>query len=141
MAVAIPDEVRVLLEGPNLAFVATVDAAGSPCVQPTLIGIDGDDLLLNTQEGRIWPQRLRRTGRIAIAVANGTDPQEYVELRGHLVGDTTDGAKENIDELSRVYLGTDYPHHFDGEVRVLFRIGVDWLRYVNLGTGARLAAG
>jgi PPOX class probable F420-dependent enzyme len=138
VSVHFTDDVRRLLDGPNLAFVSTVDAEGAPRVQPTWIGTDGTNLLLNTQEGRAWPRRLRRSGRVSVAIANAADQSEYVEIRGHVVKDTNDGARANIDELSRTYIGVDYPNHFEGEVRVLFRIEPDHVIYVNLTTGTQL---
>jgi PPOX class probable F420-dependent enzyme len=127
--------VRRLLDGPNLASVATIDARGRPRVHPTWVSTDGETVWLNSQEGRQWLTRLRRSGRVAISIVNAEDPEEYVEIRGTLVGDTHEGAKEHIDALSRTYLGVDYQHHFEGEQRVIFRIAPDHVTHVDLKQG------
>jgi PPOX class probable F420-dependent enzyme len=132
MAEALDERVMRLLAGPNLAHVATLDRHGSPCVQPTWVGTDGTTILLNTQDERLWPRRLRRDGRVALSIANAAEPSEYVEIRGRVIEETADGAIEHIDELSRAYIGIDYPNHFEGERRVIFRIEPQQVNYVNL---------
>jgi len=132
MAAQIDERVRRLLDGPNMAHVASVDRTGRPRVQPVWIGTDGDRLLINTQEGRTWPKRVRRDPRISLSIVNAEMPAEYVEIVGSVVAETTDGAKDHLDELSRVYTGGDYPNHFEGEIRVIFQIEPERINYVNL---------
>ena len=132
MAVEIEAPVRRLLDEPNMAHVATLERSGGPRVQPTWIGTDGTSLFINTQEGRIWPLRVRRDPRIALTVPNREQPAEYVEIVGRVVEETTEGAKDHVDELSRTYLGIDYPRHFEGEVRLVLRIEPERINYVNL---------
>jgi PPOX class probable F420-dependent enzyme len=126
------ERVRALLDGKNLAHVATVGRDGRPRVHPTWVGRDGDTVLLNTQEGRVWPKRLRRAGWVSLSIANRDDETEYVEIVGRVSGESGEDAAENIDVLSQRYLGIDYPMHFDGEERVLFRIEPERVNYVNL---------
>jgi len=132
MAEEINERVRRLIDGANLAHVATLDADGAPRVQPTWVSTDGDTVWLNTQQGRIWPERLRRDGRVALSIVNAADPTEYTEITGRVREETTAGAIEHIDAVSRVYTGGDYPAHFEGEVRVIFKIEPERIRYVNL---------
>lgn len=132
MAVKIGIDVGRLLDGPNLASLATVDATGAPRVQPSWVGRDGETILVNTQEGRFWPRRLRREPRVSMTVINWEEPTEYAEITARFVGDTTEGARDQLDELSRVYIGIDYPNHFEGEVRLILRFEPDKVRYVNL---------
>jgi PPOX class probable F420-dependent enzyme len=132
MAASFNEKVRKLLDAPNLALVATVDGSGAPCVQPTWFIADGDTICLNTQEGRAWPDRVRADARVSICVVNAVESTEYVEIRGRVVDETTGGAVDHIDLLSRRYLGIDYPNHFAGEVRTIFRIEPDKVVYVNL---------
>lgn len=131
MAVVHP-RVQALLAGAHLAQVATVDRAGAPCVQPTWFDVLGDRIRLNSVEGRAWPERARRDPRISICVVNAEATTEYVEIRGRIVVDTHDGADAHIDELSRKYIGIDYPNRFPGEQRVTFQVEPDKVTYVNL---------
>ncbi|CAB4925004.1 unannotated protein [freshwater metagenome] len=124
--------VRALLDAPNMAHIATVDRSGSPRVSPVWISADEDSLLLNTIDGRAWPKRLRRSGRIAVSIINAENPAEYVEICGSLAEETHEGADEHIDLLSRKYIGIDYPSRFEGEQRILIRINPDRVSYINL---------
>jgi PPOX class probable F420-dependent enzyme len=126
------ERVRRLLDGPNLAYVATIDRHGAPRVQPTWVGTDGETVWINTQEGRTWPKRARRDGRVSLAVANAEETSEYVEIAGRVVEETSEGAKQHLDSLARTYIGIDYPNHFEGEVRVIFKIEPERVNYVNL---------
>jgi hypothetical protein len=51
------------------------------------------------------------------------DDTRWPEVRGTVVGETEEGAREHIDELARLYLGVEkYPYHEEGDMRVLFKI-------------------
>jgi hypothetical protein len=85
--------------------------------------VDGDDVVLNSAEGRQWPERLRQQGRATVTVVNHENPYEYAMIKGRLTEDTHEGADENIDKLAKKYLGKDeYPYRQPGEQRVMFRI-------------------
>ena len=131
MAVEFEDRVRRIREAPNLATVATVGTDGAPCVQPTWFDVEGETIRLNSVEGRAWPDRARRDGRVSLCVVNAEAPTEYVEIRGTIVEDP-DGGDDHIDVLSRKYIGIDYPNRFPGEKRLLFRVQPDKVVYVNL---------
>jgi PPOX class probable F420-dependent enzyme len=124
MARKIEGRVRELLEEPNFAAVATVAEDGSPDVKVVWVDVDDDGrVVLNSAEGRKWPERLRRDGRVTVTVVNHESPYEYATIKGRLAEDTHDGADENIDRLAKKYLGKDeYPFRQPGEERVLFRI-------------------
>jgi PPOX class probable F420-dependent enzyme len=132
MTASFNDRVRKVLDAPNLAVVTTVGASGAPCAQPTWFDTDGETLRINTQEGRAWPERVRRDPRVSICVVNAAENTEYVEVRGRVVEETTVGAIDHIDSLSHKYLGVDYPNHFAGEVRTIFRVEPEKVVYVNL---------
>ncbi len=132
MTVEFTDRARAVLEAPNLACLATVDAGGAPCVQPVWFDLDGETIRLNSIEGRAWPRRVRRDGRVSVCVVNSAEPTEYVEIRGRIVEDTHEGADEHIDALSRRYIGIDYPNRFEGEQRILFRVRPERVVPVNL---------
>ena len=123
MAAKLEGRVRELLEAPNFVAVATNREEGSPDVKVVWADVEGGHVVLNSAEGRKWPERLRRTGRATVTVVNHENPYEYAVIRGRLAGDTHDGADENIDRLAKKYLGKDeYPFRQPGEQRVLFRI-------------------
>ena len=114
---------RRLLEEPNFAFVGTTRKDGGVHVVPTWVHVDDGHVVLNTSEGRAWPENARRDPRITIAVADRENPYEFVQIRGRVVEDTHEGAKEHIDFLAKKYLDEDeYPFLQPGEQRIIFRI-------------------
>jgi PPOX class probable F420-dependent enzyme len=114
---------RQLLEARNFCHVATLREDETIENVPVWVDVEGDELLLNSAEGRAWPDNLRRTGRGTFTVQNLENPYEYLMLVGRLVEATHEGADEHIDKLAKKYLGVDsYPARREGEQRVLLRI-------------------
>ena len=123
MAEKIEGRARELLEAPNFAAVATNRDGGAPDVKVVWADVEDDQVVLNSAEGRKWPERLREDGRITVTVINHENPYEYAVIRGRLAEDTHEGADENINKLAKKYLDKDeYPFRQEGEQRVIFRI-------------------
>jgi PPOX class probable F420-dependent enzyme len=122
----IEGRVAELLEAKNFAQVATVRENGSPHVTPVWVDHDGENIVLNTAEGRAWPANARRSGKVAINVVNHENPYEYVYVQGTVAEDTTDGADEHIDKLAKKYMDVDeYPFRQEGEQRLIIKIAPD----------------
>jgi PPOX class probable F420-dependent enzyme len=114
---------RGLLEGANFCYIATVGQDGRPQVNPVWVDVDGDQVLVNSAEGRSWPENLRRNPSVTLCVPQTESPYHYATIWGRVVEDTQEGAFEHIDKLAQKYLGEEkYPHHQPGDVRVIFRI-------------------
>jgi PPOX class probable F420-dependent enzyme len=123
MGERIEGRVRELLEQPNFVGIATVAKDGSPAVNVVWGDVDDDHVVVNTAEGRKWPENLRRDPRVALVVVNHENPYEYAQIRGRVTEETHEGADEHIDKLAKKYLGKDeYPGRRPGEERVIFRI-------------------
>lgn len=117
---------RAILEAPNFAFVATTRKDGTILNVPVWVDAEGDNVILNSAEGRAWTANLRRNGQITVTVANGENPYEFVSITGHLAGEDTETAGDHIDAMAKKYLGQDtYPFHQPGDVRVKFTIAPD----------------
>jgi PPOX class probable F420-dependent enzyme len=111
---------RAIIDRPNLAFVATVMADGSPQVTPVWIEREEDTITFNTATGRVKDGNMRRDPRIAIAVVDRDDDYARVIVRGRVV-DMIEGeeADRQIDRLSKKYTGNDeYQGHKPNESRV-----------------------
>jgi PPOX class probable F420-dependent enzyme len=121
------DRDRRILEAPNFASIATTMPDGAPHVSTVWIDVDGDDVLVNTGEGRVKTENIRRDPRVSISVFDQQDdPYEQVVIHGTVVDVTPEGADEHIDRLAKKFLGVDtYPWREPGEQRVLLRIRVD----------------
>lgn len=115
--------VRALLEGKNFAHVATIKKDGTPYVIPVWVHTDGEHVVVNTAEGRVWPKHLERDPRTTVTVMNLENPYEYVQITGRVAERTHEDGDEVIDSLAKKYMGVDeYPFRQPGERRVTIRI-------------------
>ncbi len=115
-----------LIDEPVLGNLATLGADGSPHVTPLWIDHDGNDLIINTAQGRIKANDMERDSRVALSIVDPADPYRVVAFRGTVTEVSGDGADAHIDSLAKKYLDVDtYPMRRDGEVRLKFRIRPD----------------
>lgn len=120
---AIPASHHDLLEDATraFAFIATVMPDGSPQVTPVWFDADDEHILINTAEGRVKDKNMRRRPRVALCLMDTSDPYRYLQIRGHVVERTYEGADGHIDRLSRKYHGRPWVPH-PGQKRVLYKI-------------------
>lgn len=117
---------KALLGEPVIANLATVDPNGDPHVTPVWVDVEGDDVVVNTAEGRAKTRNLRRSAKVAASIVDPADPFRVVAFQGTVADITTDGADEHIDQLARKYLGVDsYPMRRPDETRIKVRIRPD----------------
>jgi PPOX class probable F420-dependent enzyme len=96
---------------------------GSPQVTPVWVELVDDRLLVNTAEGRIKTENMRRDPRVAVSASDASDPYHYVSVRGRVTGITTDGALDQNDRLAKKYMGLDrFPFDHAGQTRVIVTI-------------------
>lgn len=132
MSDQIPAAARHLFEGPNLAWLSTLMADGSPHLTAVWIDIDGSTPLVNTLEGRLKHRNVGRDRRVALGVADRDNPYESVALRGRVAEISSEGAAEHLDALARRYLDEErYPHSEPGDVRIILRIEPLRVHYFN----------
>jgi PPOX class probable F420-dependent enzyme len=113
-----------LIEGKNFGYLATVMKDGSPQVTPVWVDHEGKNyILVNTALGRIKQKNTKRKSKVAIAIADASNQYEKVAIRGVVVEQTTKGADEHIDKLTKKYLGKEkYPYRSPSEKRVILKI-------------------
>jgi len=121
MAGPLPENARRLLQGKNFAHLATLMPDGSPQVSPVWVHVDGDDVIVNTSEGRAKTRNVRRDARVALSIYDQQNPYRKVTIRGHVVEITHEGGDEGIDALSMKYEGEPFGKP-QGQVRVILRI-------------------
>jgi hypothetical protein len=108
------------------ANLATVMPDGSPQVTPLWFEWSGGNIRINTAVGRRKARNLDSNPKVAMAILDPTNPYRYLQIRGHVIRSTRDGADANIDSLAKRYLGQDkYPFRGPGEVRVIYEIAID----------------
>ena len=126
MAALIPSSHLDLFEKKAFAYLATHLPEDAMFVNPVWCDYDGTHVLLNAAQGRLKDRMMRRNPVVTLCVADPDNPYRYLEIRGHVVAMTTDGAEAHVDRLAHKYLGQEtYPFRQPGEVRVLYRIAPD----------------
>jgi PPOX class probable F420-dependent enzyme len=120
---------RELLEGRNFCHISTLSKSGRPQINPIWVDTDNGHVVVNSAEGRAWPENVRRDPKVTLCVTNQENPYEYVTIWGRVVEEDHDEADDNINALAKKYLGEDeYPFRQPGEKRVLFRIEPEKVR-------------
>ena len=110
----IPENVRALLDAPNIAHIATVLPDGGPHAVPIWVGVQGDRVVFLTSPGSRKARNIDRDPRVAISVADRDRPNVMAHVRGRVVERVDgDAGWEIIDRLSHRYLGQPYPLRTD----------------------------
>ncbi len=132
MADTIPKSHLVLFERPIVAALGTVLPNGQPQVQPVWCSYDGRQVLVNTVKGRAKYANMHARPKITLLLIDPDDVYYWIEVRGTVVEETTNGADAHIDQLARKYLGAEkYPWAKPEDTRVIFKIAPR--RVVTLG--------
>jgi len=113
---------RRLIDGKNLASVATLMPDGSPQVAPVWVEREGDKIVINATTKRQRYRNLRRDPRVSLCVFDLDKIYTNVMIRGKATEITREGAEEDIDRLSMKYTGRKYPDHSPERPRVIIRI-------------------
>jgi len=109
---------ELLLDGLRFATIATLKADGSPHQAVVWYRIDGDDLVVNSADGRVWPANLRRDPRISLTIEDG---YRWLSVRGAVtVVDAPGPAQADIAEMARRY-HADEPEQAEAMIRDLFK--------------------
>jgi len=131
MGVAIPAEVKALLDGPNFAHLATLMADGSPQSVPVWVGREGERVLICTGENSLKARNTKRDARVALSVVSIDNPYEEGQLRGRVVERRPDSQFAFMDPISVKYTGKPFPFR-SPEGRVALVIEFDKVRYLKL---------
>src|SRR2546422_11131416 len=100
----LPENVKKFLEKPNFAALATVSPKGRPQVTPVWFMLDGEEILMDTSQGRGKLRNLEANPYAAIAVVDKDNPYLYVQIPGKGALDFEHGPR-GIDRLSMRYRG------------------------------------
>lgn len=117
------EPVKKFLEKPNLAVLATISPSGRPQATPVWFLLDGDEILMNTSQGRVKLRNVQADPRVAVTIYDKDNPYLYVQVRGRITIDPKSGARD-IDRLSQRYRGKpyQYPPSDAPEKRVSLRL-------------------
>jgi len=106
------DGVRQLLDGPNMAHLATILPDGSPHNVPVWIGMVGDQVAFQTGPGSRKARNVAADPRVSLSVTDHTQPFTMAHIRGRVTGRIEgDAAWEIIDGFAVKYTGAPYQDH------------------------------
>lgn len=108
-------------ETKSLLYLATIMPDGSPQVTPVWFSIDGEYILVNTNEGRTKDKNMKARPRVAMTIQDPDNQDRYLGIRGEVVGSTEEGADEHINQLSLKYYNKPWTHK-EGQRRIIYRI-------------------
>ncbi|MGH7299956.1 MAG: PPOX class F420-dependent oxidoreductase [Candidatus Rokuibacteriota bacterium] len=131
MAIALSEDVRKLIDGPNFAHLATVMPDGSPQSAPVWVLREGDRILVGTTEGSLKGRNTRRDPRVALSIVDVRDPYTEAQLRGRVVERRPDGSFSVKDTTARKYTGKEFPWR-NPEGQVALVIEVDRAKFAKL---------
>jgi PPOX class probable F420-dependent enzyme len=107
-----------------LLYLATIMSDGSPQLSPVWFSIDGEHVLINTNEGRTKDTNMKVRPRVAMVIQDPGNQDRYLGMRGRVVGYTREGADEHINRLSLKYYGRPWTYR-EGQRRIIYRIKPD----------------
>ena len=126
MAMTLPDKAKKMFQGKNFAHIASLMPDGSPQVSAVWVEVDGNNIVLNTDESTLKVKNFRKDPRTAISIVDQEDPYQAVVVRGRVVEIRPDTDGAHIDSLAKKYLGLDeYPFHQPDEKRVIVVVEPD----------------
>jgi PPOX class probable F420-dependent enzyme len=124
--VHLPDDLVALLRTPAIGFIATSMPDGSPQLTEVWLDTDGEHVIVNSVTTHVKVRNIERDPRVAVAIADPSDPSSYFQVRGRVVRRTTEGGAEHIEMRSRKYSGAPYPWYGGRQqVRVILTIEAD----------------
>ncbi len=130
MAIALTDDVRKLIDGPNFAHLATIMPDGSPQSAPVWVTREGDLILVGTGEGSLKAKNTRRDPRVALSIVDFGDPYVEAQIRGRVVERRPDPKFVVKDATARKYTGKDFPWRNPDGVTLV--IAVDRARFAKI---------
>jgi PPOX class probable F420-dependent enzyme len=113
----------LLTQKKALANIATLQPDGSPQVTPVWFDYTNGVIRVNTAKGRVKARNMSEGSKVALSIVDPDNDYRYIQIRGTVTKQTTDGADAHIDSLAKKYLDKDvYPWRREGETRVLYEI-------------------
>ncbi len=113
----------LLTQKAALANLATLQPDGSPQVTPVWFDYTNGVVRVNTAKGRVKARNLSEGAKVAMSIVDPDNDYRYIQIRGTVTKETTDGADAHIDSLAKKYRGKDkYPYANPKDVRVIYEI-------------------
>lgn len=109
---AIPENVRAVLESNRLAHLITLNRDGSPQVTCVWVGVEGDEIVIAHMMEHRKVKNIRRDGRVALSMettnVNARGLLEYLVVYGE-ARIQEGGAAAMLQTLAQRYIGGELP--------------------------------
>jgi PPOX class probable F420-dependent enzyme len=113
----------LLTEKKAIANLATLQPDGSPQVTPVWFDYINGRIRVNTAKGRVKARNMSEGSKVAMSIVDPDNAYRYIQIRGTVTEETTDGAEPHIDSLAKKYLDKDvYPWRDPKQTRVIYEI-------------------
>ena len=113
----------LLTQKKAFANIATLQPDGSPQVTPVWFDYTNGVIRVNTAKGRVKARNMSIGSKVALSIMDPDNAYRYIQLRGTVTKESTDGAVAHINSLAKKYLDKDvYPWHNAKDVRVIYEI-------------------
>jgi PPOX class probable F420-dependent enzyme len=113
----------LLTEKKPIANLATLQPDGSPQVTPVWFDYTKGVVRVNTAKGRVKARNMSEGAKVALSIVDPDNAYRYLQIRGTVTKETTDGAEAHIDSLAKKYLNKDvYPWRDSKQTRVIYEI-------------------
>mgnify|MGYP003576168326 CR=1 FL=1 len=132
MPIALSDDIKQLVSGPNFAHLASLMSDGSPQVAPVWVDLERDTILICTGEGSLKAKNTRRDARVALSVIAMDNPYREAQIRGRVVERRPDADFRIMDRISHKYTGKPFPFRDKPAQRVVLVIAVERARFTAL---------
>ena len=97
------DDAKRLLDGANVAHLATLEPDGSPRVEPIWIAREGELVLMTTAPGTLKGRNIEVDPRVALSIVEFDNPYEQLLIRGRVVEVRRDEDLAFLDSLALRY--------------------------------------
>lgn len=123
MTVPLADEVRRVLDRPNIAHLATLRPDGAPKCDPVWVLRDEARIVVGTHNDSLKARNAGHDPRVALSVVDRDNPYEEIQLRGVVIDHEPDPELAVIDRLARKYTGEPFPwRHGHGRVALIIEV-------------------
>lgn len=119
------ETIRRILTGRRNAWLSTLMPDGSPQLTPVWIDVEGDHIMLSTNEGTVKVANMRRDPRVAIAIESEEDRYRVVTIRGRVESIESDEGHGRVDALSWRHDDHAWDTSMDSTARLSVRIRPD----------------
>lgn len=118
---SLPQKARELLQTKTIAHLAVLTDQG-PHVSPVWVDVEGDQVLVNSAEGRVKTEAIKADPRVGLSATHPDNPYQKVIIQGRVTDVRHEGARDHINKMASKYLGKDvYPGPAD-ETRIILVI-------------------